>query len=751
MVYYNGQSWVFYAKGDISVTGGVRSPEYNPDNDSYVIWYTVMLQSNPPFSGPEVKLDLSETSRPEGFDQRDVSAVVFDGDLYVFASAGFGGSDHPVYYYKYDGTWTGPVALATGGGGHVNAVADADRVYFTLERGVDATLRSVMYTWDGTTVNGPYTVADGNGVPKMTKKGDSLFVVSIAPGATTINLHGCPASATPSTWTHVSDPIAVADAYVWDPSICADGGALRVFAAPSTAVPDRQWIVQTFSNDNGNTWSPVKTVSTGGCGEYWWEYWPVAFPDEFDGEGYVLFFTTEGFDGVYGDGMIGAIGDDWEQGNSHTFCIQPAIDMTQDGDTVLVGEGTWTGDGNRDLDNLGRSITLMSHRFIDISADSTIIDCGGSTSDPHYGIFFHDNTSETAYFNGFSVRNASSDFAAVRCSSSACMVNFCSISENDCDGLFGSNGSYLRVYNSSILGNSGRGVTGRYSSGAGVPEITNIEVAGCVMRGNTSHGVSGDGVETSVLGCEIAENDSAGVYTNTVSDFKTEVHNTLIRHNGWYGIFLDRLMAGTFNIHRCTIVSNQTGIHFMYDFPKGFSPDQYAPAQDSSLLTNTIVAYNREMGIFQSFPVYDYHLWYNDAYGNPDGDFVNMPYGPGDESGNFSCNPRFCDTTSHDYRLYEISPCTPENSPCGSTIGVSYVTGCSLGYTCGDANGSGGDPAVDIDDIVYLINYIFASGTPPVPLEAGDANFSGFIDIDDVVYLISYVFSGGPAPCEVCQ
>lgn len=74
-------------------------------------------------------------------------------------------------------------------------------------------------------------------------------------------------------------------------------------------------------------------------------------------------------------------------------------------------------------------------------------------------------------------------------------------------------------------------------------------------------------------------------------------------------------------------------------------------------------------------------------------------------------------------------------------------------FICGDANGSGGDPAVDIDDIVYLINYVFGGGPAPVPLESGDANCSGgdpSVDIDDIVYLINYVFGGGPAPCADC-
>jgi hypothetical protein len=63
--------------------------------------------------------------------------------------------------------------------------------------------------------------------------------------------------------------------------------------------------------------------------------------------------------------------------------------------------------------------------------------------------------------------------------------------------------------------------------------------------------------------------------------------------------------------------------------------------------------------------------------------------------------------------------------------------------TCGDADGSG---VVDIDDVVYLIEYIFSDGPAPDPIEAGDADASGEIDIDDVVYLVNYIFAGGPEP-----
>lgn len=68
-------------------------------------------------------------------------------------------------------------------------------------------------------------------------------------------------------------------------------------------------------------------------------------------------------------------------------------------------------------------------------------------------------------------------------------------------------------------------------------------------------------------------------------------------------------------------------------------------------------------------------------------------------------------------------------------------------YLCGDADNS---DAVDIDDIVYLIAYIFSGGPEPDPFESGDADCSGGVDIDDVVYLIAYIFSGGPEPCADC-
>ena len=58
------------------------------------------------------------------------------------------------------------------------------------------------------------------------------------------------------------------------------------------------------------------------------------------------------------------------------------------------------------------------------------------------------------------------------------------------------------------------------------------------------------------------------------------------------------------------------------------------------------------------------------------------------------------------------------------------------------------DHVKEVGDVVYLINYLFKGGTPPLYLESGDVNCDGIAEVGDVVYLINYLFKSGIAPCE---
>ena len=52
----------------------------------------------------------------------------------------------------------------------------------------------------------------------------------------------------------------------------------------------------------------------------------------------------------------------------------------------------------------------------------------------------------------------------------------------------------------------------------------------------------------------------------------------------------------------------------------------------------------------------------------------------------------------------------------------------------------------DIEDVIYLLNYIYKNGPAPNPPMAGDVNWDEVIDILDVYYLINFLFTSGPSP-----
>jgi hypothetical protein len=66
----------------------------------------------------------------------------------------------------------------------------------------------------------------------------------------------------------------------------------------------------------------------------------------------------------------------------------------------------------------------------------------------------------------------------------------------------------------------------------------------------------------------------------------------------------------------------------------------------------------------------------------------------------------------------------------------------------GDVNEDG---AVDVSDVLFLINYLFVSGPAPNPAALGDPSGDCLVNVADVVYLINYLFSGGPEPEWGCQ
>ena len=73
------------------------------------------------------------------------------------------------------------------------------------------------------------------------------------------------------------------------------------------------------------------------------------------------------------------VSDPAEDGSpAHPFdAIQEAIDAASDDDMVIVRDGTYTGEGNRDINFNGKAVHLMSED----GPDNCVIDCEGAEAD----------------------------------------------------------------------------------------------------------------------------------------------------------------------------------------------------------------------------------------------------------------------------------------------------------------------------------------------------------------------------------
>ena len=85
------------------------------------------------------------------------------------------------------------------------------------------------------------------------------------------------------------------------------------------------------------------------------------------------------------------------------FTIQDAIWGIANGDTIFLTEGVYTGDGNRDIDSLGKSFSLL---YSGSPSDSCVIDCNGSQSDPHRALLISNLDNVSIVIEGITFCNA---------------------------------------------------------------------------------------------------------------------------------------------------------------------------------------------------------------------------------------------------------------------------------------------------------------------------------------------------------
>jgi hypothetical protein len=86
--------------------------------------------------------------------------------------------------------------------------------------------------------------------------------------------------------------------------------------------------------------------------------------------------------------------------------IQDAVDAAVNSDELVLAPTIYSGDGNRDVDFLGKAITIRSEDPDDPAVvDATIVDCGGSSSEYHRGFLFHSGEGSDSVLAGITVTN----------------------------------------------------------------------------------------------------------------------------------------------------------------------------------------------------------------------------------------------------------------------------------------------------------------------------------------------------------
>jgi len=212
--------------------------------------------------------------------------------------------------------------------------------------------------------------------------------------------------------------------------------------------------------------------------------------------------------------------------------IQAGIDSAGVADIVLLSNGTYTGDGNRDLDLAGKAIAVMSQGDDPVLC---IIDCEGSSADHHRGFYFHSGEDTNSVVRGVTIKNGVVDYQAldgggIRCEGASCPMLVNCVFDNNWSTHGG----------------------GLYCVNASSPVVRH-----CVFSSNRGGGAGCEILSSPTFtSCEFIENYSGGM---ECSDSSPQLDNCLfIGNENWDGGGGMRCVSGSSPVlNNCEFVENE--------------------------------------------------------------------------------------------------------------------------------------------------------------------------------------------------
>ncbi|MDE0088568.1 MAG: right-handed parallel beta-helix repeat-containing protein [Candidatus Poribacteria bacterium] len=218
--------------------------------------------------------------------------------------------------------------------------------------------------------------------------------------------------------------------------------------------------------------------------------------------------------------------------------IQSGIDIARNGDTVLVDDGVYTGEGNVNLDFKGKRIIVKSRN----GAEKTIIDCEKKLETR--GFIFQNEETDASVLDGFTIKNGNQKFGGgIYLITSSPIIKNCVIDSNQ--SIPGGGGG-IDCINSDPIMTDCR-ITRNF--GGGIFIIGNSEHKGVISKEPLT--------QPTLKNCTIAENIGHGIYC--MRDVNPIIDNCVVSHNSHRGILYTYAPLTSNPITNCRIEHNAGG------------------------------------------------------------------------------------------------------------------------------------------------------------------------------------------------